>query len=63
MHAGERIRKIRWRKHLSQKEVARRAKTSQTYLSRLEWGDYSMNLKMLHRIAKALGVEPQELIC
>ena len=40
---------------LSQRELARRAKTTQAVISRIENGNVSVGLQMLQRIADALG--------
>ena len=40
----------------SQAELARRAKTSQSYIGRLETGNVDPKLSTVHRIALALGV-------
>lgn len=47
---------IRRKKRLSQKELARRMKTRQQVISRLESGDYEgYTLRTLERFAKATG--------
>ncbi len=42
---------------LSQRELARRANTTQAVISRIENGNVSVGLQMLQRIADALGTQ------
>ena len=57
-----RIRKIREGKALSQRELARRAKMSQTFLSNVESGKADPSLSTLRRLAKALKVKVAALV-
>lgn len=56
------LRRLRNEKGLAQDDLAYEAKVSRSYLSQLEKGTFYASLKILERLAKALGVEPQELI-
>ena len=61
---GSVISKLRQRRGWSQAELARRAKVSQPYLNQLESGakGKSPGVKILQRLAKALGVPVTELL-
>jgi transcriptional regulator with XRE-family HTH domain len=53
---GEEIARLRHEKHMTQAELAKKAKTSRPAIARYESGFYSSyNLKTLERIAKALN--------
>jgi transcriptional regulator with XRE-family HTH domain len=54
----------RWRNQrgLSQDDLAYEAGVSRSYLSQLEKGAYYASLKIIGRLAKALEVEPAELL-
>jgi ribosome-binding protein aMBF1 (putative translation factor) len=54
---GASVRAARCRVGISQAELARRAKTSQPSIARLEKGQVSPTVISLDRIAKALGAE------
>jgi DNA-binding XRE family transcriptional regulator len=50
------------REGLAQDDLAYEAEVSRSYLSQLEKGAFYASLKILQKLAKALGVEPFELI-
>jgi HTH-type transcriptional regulator / antitoxin HipB len=54
---GSAVRAARLRSGVSQAELARRAKTSQPSIARLEKGQVSPTVISLDRIARALGAE------
>ncbi len=54
---GASVKAARCRAGISQAELARRAKTSQPSIARLEKGQVSPTVISLDRIAKALGTE------
>jgi transcriptional regulator with XRE-family HTH domain len=56
------LRRLRHEKGLAQDDLAYEAKVSRSYLSQLEKGAFYASLKILEKLAKALGVEPYELI-
>ena len=58
MNLGERMRKLRKRLGLTQKEFAGRVvgKVDYTYIGRMERGEQYPSLKMLERIGKAFSV-------
>ena len=58
---GERVRKLRQTKGLSQEELAFRAKMHRTYLGGIERGERNPALKNIAAIAKALDVSLSEL--
>jgi transcriptional regulator with XRE-family HTH domain len=56
------LRDIRARKKLAQREVAKRAGASMSYISLLERGQRSPPLETLETLARALGVKPLLLL-
>jgi transcriptional regulator with XRE-family HTH domain len=59
---GLNIQELRRAKKLSQEELADRGKVHQTYLSGVETGKRNCSLLVLERIARALDVDPEELV-
>jgi len=57
-----RIRELRTARGLSQKAVARKAQCSIVQVSDLERGNRRLTLAWMKRIAKALGVQPGEIL-
>jgi transcriptional regulator with XRE-family HTH domain len=58
---GERIRRLREAKGLSQEELAFRASMHRTYLGGIERGERNPSLKNISAIAEALDVSLSEL--
>jgi transcriptional regulator with XRE-family HTH domain len=56
------LRRLRHEKGLSQDDLAYEAEVSRSYLSQLEKGSFYASLKIIGRLAEALGVEPTELL-
>src|SRR5690242_7380320 len=56
------LRRLRHAKGLSQDDLAYEARVSLSYLSQLEKGAFYASLKIVSRLAKALKVEPSELL-
>ena len=56
------LRRLRREKGLSQDDLAYEAEVSRSYLSQLEKGAFYASLKIIGRLAEALGVEPAELL-
>jgi transcriptional regulator with XRE-family HTH domain len=56
------LRRLRHEKGMSQDDLAYDAEVSRSYLSQLEKGAYFASLKIVGRLADALGVEPAELL-
>jgi transcriptional regulator with XRE-family HTH domain len=59
---AENIRALRAKRELSQQEVAQKAKISVSYVSMLERGERTPPLDTLETLAKALGVQPLDLL-
>jgi transcriptional regulator with XRE-family HTH domain len=59
---GEHIRAQRRFNQLSQRELARLADLSDTYMSQLERGLHEPSIRVLRALARSLGIEPHELI-
>jgi len=58
---GERVRKLRLGRNLSQEELAFRAGVHRTYLGGIERGERNPSLKNIAAIAKALNITLSEL--
>ncbi|UGY27323.1 helix-turn-helix domain-containing protein [Bradyrhizobium septentrionale] len=56
------LRRLRAEKGLAQDDLAYEAEVSRSYLSQLEKGAFYASLKILEKLARALGVAPYELI-
>jgi transcriptional regulator with XRE-family HTH domain len=56
------LRRLRHERGLSQDDLAYEAEVSRSYLSQLEKGAFYASLKIIGRLAEALGVEPAELL-
>lgn len=56
------LQKVRQSKNVTQEELAEKIGTSQTWIAYIETGRNKPNLKMLEKIAKALGVKVKDLI-
>ena len=58
---GQRIRKIRQEKKISQEKLAFKAEMDRTYIGGIERGERNVSLINIIKIAKALEVAPKEL--
>ncbi|MFN3501005.1 MAG: helix-turn-helix domain-containing protein [Allorhizobium sp.] len=56
------LRKSRQAKGLSQEELAHLADVDRTYVSSLERAVYSPTIEVLEKLARALEIEPEDLI-
>ncbi len=56
------VRLYRARTGCSQEELAVRAGIHRTYIGGIERGERNPTLTMIHRLAKALGVSPSQLL-
>jgi transcriptional regulator with XRE-family HTH domain len=56
------LRKLRRVKHLSQEELAHRAKIDRTYISALERSVYAASIDVVGKLARVLGVEAADLL-
>jgi transcriptional regulator with XRE-family HTH domain len=59
---GEKVRELRRARGLSQEELAFRAGIHRNYLGGIERGERNPALDNISAIAKALGVDPSELL-
>ena len=59
---GDKVRELRRAKGLSQEELAFRAGVHRNYLGGIERGERNPALDNIAAIAKALGVNPSELL-
>lgn len=62
MDIGKRLRELRSAKGLSQGDVERRSGLLRSYISRVEGGYTAPSLATLEKFAKALEVEPYQLL-
>ena len=59
---GERVRRLRLQRGLSQIALGERAGVHFTFISAVERGKRSIRLENLLRLARALGVDPADLV-
>ncbi len=59
---GETVRIIRHKKNMSQGDLAKKLNVHPTYISKIERGIQNPSLRGIEKIAKALGVRPEELL-
>lgn len=60
---GKRIRQIRKKQNnMSQEELGFRAGLHRTYIGSIERAEQNVSIDNLHKIAKALKVQPKELL-
>src|SRR6266550_6977882 len=59
---GRRIRLLRYERELTQEELGAAAGISRNFVSLIEHGEHGMNLVRLFALARALGVEPAQLL-
>jgi transcriptional regulator with XRE-family HTH domain len=57
MNAGELLRRTRLDRGLNQDQLARRAATTRSHISRIERGTVSPSLKTLRRLVNAMGFD------
>ncbi len=62
MNIAKRLRDLRETKGLSQGDIERRSGLLRSYISRVEGGFTAPSLSTLEKFAKALGVEPYQLL-
>jgi transcriptional regulator with XRE-family HTH domain len=62
MDIGKRLRELREAKGLSQGDIERRSGLLRSYISRVEGGYTAPSLSTLEKFAKALEVEPYQLL-
>ena len=59
---GDRVRTVRLAEGLSQEDLAETADIHRTYLSSVERGQRNVGLDNIVALARALGVEPAQLL-
>lgn len=59
---GNRLRKIRVAKGLTQESLALEAQIDRTYISSCERGKRNVTIEMLYRLSDALSVSPKDLV-
>ena len=59
---GRKLRLVRQERGYSQEQLADRAGLDRTYVSSCERGKRNISLENIWRLARALGVDPSELI-
>lgn len=59
---GNRIRKIRKEKGLSQEELGFQSGLHRTYIGAIERAEQNVSIDNIHKIAKALKVTPKDLL-
>lgn len=59
---GKALREIRLKKNLSQGDIAEKLGVHRSYISGLERGKRNPSLLTIKKMAKAIGVEPKELL-
>lgn len=62
MNIAKRLRELREAKGLSQGDIERRSGLLRSYISRVEGGYTAPSVSTLEKFAKALGVEPYQLL-
>jgi transcriptional regulator with XRE-family HTH domain len=59
---GDRLRDLRVRRALTQQELAEKANVGTNTVARLERNETEPHMSTLRKLARALGVEPEELV-
>jgi transcriptional regulator with XRE-family HTH domain len=59
---GENIRKVRLSKKISQESLANDCEIDYSQVNRMELGKVNFNISYLYKIAKALNVDPKQLL-
>ena len=59
---GDKIKQARVRAEMTQYQLAESAGVSQPAISQIETGRHRLSLETLIKLAKALGIEPAELL-
>lgn len=62
MKINERLKQLREERGFSQYDVAKKLKTNQAQISRIESGQIEIKTTTLHRICKLYGVPPQIVV-
>ncbi len=59
---GERIRDIRIKKKISQETLANECEIDYSQVNRMELGKVNFSISYLYRIARALNIDPKDLL-
>jgi len=59
---GKRIKDLRVEQGFSQEELAGKSLLHRTYISDIERGERNVSIENVERIAKALNIDPSELL-
>lgn len=59
---GKHLREVRLKKKMSQGDIAKKLGVHRSYISGLERGKRNPSLLTINKMAKAIGVEPKELL-
>ena len=59
---GNKLRQVRTNKKMSQGDIAKKLGVNAAYISQIERGLQNVSLKIVERLAKALGVSMRQLI-
>jgi transcriptional regulator with XRE-family HTH domain len=62
MHIGQKIKKLRELKNLTQTHLADQLGVSQSAYSKIELGESEVTFTKLEKISEALGMKPEEVI-
>jgi transcriptional regulator with XRE-family HTH domain len=62
VYIGDRLKNLRIRRALTQQELADRAGVSSNTLNRIELNKAEPHMSTLRKLAKALDVDPSELV-
>lgn len=61
-YIGERIREVRISKQMAQEALANGSELDYSQINRMELGKVNFSISNLYRIAKALEIDPKELL-
>jgi len=59
---GNKIREVRLSKNISQEALANDCEVDYSQVNRMELGKVNFSISYLYRIAKALNIDPKELL-
>jgi transcriptional regulator with XRE-family HTH domain len=62
MHIGQKIKKLRELKNLTQTHLAEHLAVSQSAYSKIELGESEVTFTKLEKISEALGMKPEDVI-
>jgi transcriptional regulator with XRE-family HTH domain len=62
VYIGEKLRKVRTRRLLTQDELAQKAGVSQSTIANIERDNAEPQFRTIRKLAKALDIDPTELL-